>query len=322
MATTIGHGLEQPVDDGIVYGQSAIMQSMNAMIVEIAKTDIPILLVGESGTGKEIYARLIHRVSGFEEARVRKVCCAALDAERLLKQLREGFLSESGEGKAGTGTVFLDGVHELDAGCQRALLSLLPDGGPKGRKVKLSSRLVSTTSCNLEKEIEAGRFRRELYFRINGVTLRLPPLRERREDIPALLEYFLAKHSAELKKSSPELSSQAREQLASYDWPGNIRELENVAKKIVAVGDSMLALSDMRANRTTAPMTVDSGRVSSLKVAARAASRRAERELILKALEQTHWNRKRAARELQISYKSLLYKIKQIEVEEPASQGL
>jgi len=174
----------------------------------------------------------------------------------------------------------------------------------------------------IEKEIEAGRFRRELYFRINGVTLRLPPLRERKEDIPALLEYFLAKHSRELKKDSPELSSSAREQLVSYDWPGNIRELENVARKIVAVGDSMLALSDLRAIPATVPMTVESVRISSLKAAARAASRRAERELILKALEQTHWNRKRAAQELRISYKSLLYKIKQIEVETPASQEL
>ncbi len=322
MATTASHGLEHPVDVGIVYGQSAIMQSLNTVVADIAKTDIPALLVGESGTGKEVYARLIHRVSGLGEARLRKVCCAALDAGRLLTQVREEFLSYNGSGKAEAGTVFLDGVHELDAGCQRTLLSLLPDGEPKSDNAKTISRFVSTTSCNLEKEIEAGRFRRELYFRINGVTLRLPPLRERKEDIPALLEYFLAKHSRELKKDSPELSSSAREQLVSYDWPGNIRELENVARKIVAVGDSMLALSDLRAIPATVPMTVESVRISSLKAAARAASRRAERELILKALEQTHWNRKRAAQELRISYKSLLYKIKQIEVETPASQEL
>jgi two-component system response regulator AtoC len=195
------------------------------------------------------------------------------------------------------------------------LLSLLPDGEPSAGNGEKRSRFISSTSRNLEKEVEAGRFRRELYFRINGVILRLPPLRERKEDMPALLEYFLVKHSNELKKDAPELSSDARELMASYDWPGNIRELENLAKKIVAVGDPMLALGDLRATYAGAPVTSEGPHVSSLKVAARAASRRTERELILKALERTHWNRKRAARELQISYKSLLYKIKQIGVQ-------
>src|SRR3981189_2629780 len=194
-------------------------------------------------------------------------------------------------------------------------LWLLPDGEPSGGNGEKGSRFISSTSRNLEKEVEAGRFRRELYFRINGVILRLPPLRERKEDMPALLEYFLAKHSNELKKDAPELSSDARELMASYDWPGNIRELGNLAKKIVAVGDPMLALGDLRATYAGAPVTSEGPHVSSLKVAARAASRRTERELILKALEPTHWNRKRAARELQISYKSLLYKIKQIGVQ-------
>jgi two-component system response regulator AtoC len=238
-----------------------------------------------------------------------------VDAGRLLAELQEEFHSGSGSGEAAPQTVFLDGVHELDAASQRALLSLLPDGEPKSCTEKIVSRFISSTSRNLEKEIEAGRFRRELYFRINGVILRLPPLRERKEDIPALLEYFFLKHSNELKKNTPELNSDARELLDSYDWPGNIRELENVAKKIVVVGDPTLALADLRATRVTVPVTDESWHASSLKVASRAASRRAERELIQKALEQTHWNRKRAAQDLQISYKSLLYKIKQTGLE-------
>ena len=298
------------------------MQSLNAIVAEIAKTDIPILLIGESGTGKEVYARLIHRVSVFGEVPLKKVFCAALDAGRLLAEMREEFVSNGGSGEAAAGTVFLDGVHELDAACQRALLSLLPDGEPRGRSGKTVSRFISSTSHNLEREVEAGHFRRELYFRINGVILRLPPLRERKEDIPALLEYFLAKHSNEFKKDTPELSRETRELLISYHWPGNIRELENFAKKIVAVGDPMLALGNLRAIPATVPETAKSANISSLKAAARAASRRAERELILKALEQTHWNRKRAARELQISYKSLLYKIKQINVEVSSSGEL
>jgi two-component system response regulator AtoC len=315
MRTMTVDTLEYSPGPGFVFGQAATVQSLNAMVAEIAKTDIPVLLVGESGTGKEVYARLIHRLSGLAEAPLKKVSCAALDAGRLLAEAREELLSGCGGGEAALRTVFLDGVHELDSACQRSLLSLLPDGEPRGCTGMKVSRFISSTSRNLEKEIEAGRFRRDLYFRINGVILRLPPLRERKEDIPALLQYFLLKHSNELKKNIPEIDASSRALMGSYDWPGNIRELENIAKKIVAIGDPGLALADLRATRVTAPIAGEGGGTSSLKVAARAASRGAERELIQKALEQTHWNRKRAAQDLQISYKSLLYKIKQTGLE-------
>jgi two-component system response regulator AtoC len=299
---------------GFVYGQAPAVRSLNALIEEISETDLSVLIVGESGTGKDIYARLIHGLSGLREAPLRKVNCAALDAGRLLAELREELVSSGGNGEATPRTLFLDCVHELDATAQRALLSLLPDGEPKGSGGKPATRFIFSTSRNLEKEIEAGRFRRELYFRINDVILRLPPLRERKEDIPQLLEYFFQKHSNELKKA-PEMGDEVHELLVAYDWPGNIRELENFAKKILAVGDAALALGDMRANLSTVRATDETLRGSSLKIASRAASRGAERELIQKALEQTHWNRKRAAQELQISYKSLLYKIKQTGLE-------
>jgi two-component system, NtrC family, response regulator AtoC len=321
MATMETQSQAQQANAGFVYGQAAAVQSLNALVAEIAKTDMPILLVGESGTGKAIYAKWIHRLSGQDENSLKKVSCASLEAERLLGEMREGLHPGHGSGDGPARTVFLDGVHELDATCQRALLSLLPNGEPHSHKEKTAWRTISSTSRNLEKEVQAGRFRKELYFRINGVILRLPPLRERKEDIPALLEYFLAKHSNELKKNIPELTSEARELLISYDWPGNIRELENVAKKIVAIGDSTLALGDLRTTRLSVPVNSESARASSLKVAARAASRRKERELILQALERTHWNRKRAARDLQISYKALLYKIKQIGVEGSEIEG-
>jgi two-component system response regulator AtoC len=309
------HTLEAWADAGLVRGQAAGVRALNALVEEIAQTDIPVLLVGESGTGKEVYARLIHRLSGLSEAPLTKVSCAALDAGRLLGQVKEECLAGNPIREASPRTLFLDGVHELDAVCQRALLSLLPDGEPKGCTEKTIPRFISSTSRNLENEIEAGCFRRELYFRINGVVLRLPPLRERKEDIPALLEYFFQKHSIELKKNTPELNSDARKLVESYDWPGNIRELENLAKRIVAVGDPALALADLRTTRVAVHVNDDSWRASSLKVASRAASRHAERELIQNALERTHWNRKRAAQDLQISYKSLLYKIKQTGLE-------
>ena len=309
------HTLEAWADAGLVRGQVAGVRSLNALVEEIAQTDIPVLLVGESGTGKEVYARLIHRLSGLGEAPLKKVSCAALDAGRLLGEVKEECLAGNASREASPRTLFLDGVHELDAVCQRALLSLLPDGEPKGCTGKTIPRFISSTSRNLESEIEAGRFRRELYFRINGVVLRLPPLRERKEDIPALLEYFFQKHSIELEKNTPELNSDALKLLESYDWPGNIRELENLARRIVAVGDAAVALADLRATRVAAPVNDDGWRVSSLKVASRAASRHAERELIQNALERTHWNRKRAAQDLQISYKWLLYKIKETGLE-------
>jgi two-component system, NtrC family, response regulator AtoC len=309
-------------DPAFVYGQGADLQSLNVLAAEIACTDIPVLLIGDSGTGKDVYARLIHRLSGADENSFLRISCGALEPSKILGELRDAFQLASDGLEIKPKTVFLDGVHELDAACQRLLLSLLPNGGERKSANRELPRIISSTSRNFEKEIEAGRFRLELYFRINGVILRLPALRERKEDIPDLLECFITKHTREMGKSAPEIDREARKLLFSYDWPGNIRELENVARKMVAVGKAELALSDLRSIRPTAQHPEDAFRVehdsngaggmASLKVAARAASRRTEKELILKALEQTHWNRKRAARNLQISYKSLLYKIKQI----------
>jgi two-component system response regulator AtoC len=322
--------ITRTVDPAFVYGQGADLQSVNVLAAEIAGTDIPVMLVGESGTGKDIYARLIHRLSGASEGSFVRINCGALDPCEVLKSVRETFQADGESLENPVKTVFLDGVHELDAACQRVLLSLLPDGGGRQGMVRNAPRIISATSCNFEKEIEAGRFRLELYFRLNGVILRLPALRDRKEDIPDLLECFVIKHANDLRKSTPEINREARKLLFSYDWPGNIRELENVARKIVAVGDADLALADLKAPRITVVHADDGGggehisgtegNVSSLKVASRAASRRAEKELILKALDQTHWNRKRAARNLQISYKSLLYKLKEIGAQGPVPE--
>jgi two-component system response regulator AtoC len=229
--------------------------------------------------------------------------------------LKPHLLDQGTQGEDGPGALFLDGIDELDLACQKVLLSMLPDE-ETGKKRGACLRLISSASRNLEKEIEAGRFRRDLYFRISGVCLRLPPLRERKEDIPVLMEYFLTKHSSEVKRKAPMLGEEQVKLLTFHDWPGNIRELGNLAKKIVALGDADRAIGDLRAARLLTTRVEEGAQTFSLKVAARAASRQAERELILKALDRTHWNRKRAARELQISYKSLLYKIKQAGVEE------
>lgn len=164
-----------------------------------------------------------------------------------------------------------------------------------------------------------GRFRIELYYRINAVSLRLPPLRERKEDIPPLVDFFLRKHCAQLGKPQRLLSPRTMQMFLDHSWPGNIRELENSVKRVVVLGDDELAAGlGVAAIETRATQAVETN-VHSLKAAARAASREAERDLILEALGRTRWNRRRAAQELQISYKSLLYKIKQIGLEESKS---
>ena len=186
--------------------------------------------------------------------------------------------------------------------------------------VTLGARVISATTQNLDEELRRGRFREDLYYRINGVCLRLPSLRDRRDDIPVLLAFFLKKYAALLERQEPELEPRTMDLLLHHSWPGNVRELENMARKIVALGDEHLAIGDLAARPATmvslpAEPAIPAPGVQSLKEAAREASRKAERELIAKALERTHWNRKRTARELQISYKALLYKLKQLNLD-------
>jgi len=309
---TIGTS-ELPAEDGFVFGQGKAMEALNATVMEIARTDIPVLILGESGTGKEVYARLLHRLSRFWDAPLSKVSCSVLDPSRLLEQFRDGLLSTPTPNHPGT--LFLDSVDELDLPCQRVLLSMLPDGQARNGSGSPVRRLICSSGHNLEEDVEAGRFRKELYFRINGVTVRLPSLRDRKEDIPALTDFFLAKYATLLNREIPALDGVSMEQLLAHDWPGNIRELENVARTMVALGESKTALEELRTALHGETNTKAATGISSLKTAARAALRRTERELILKALERTHWNRKRAAQELQISYKSLLSKIKQAGLE-------
>lgn len=298
-----------------VRGHSPAIQGVNSLVEEIAPTNIAVVLMGESGTGKEVYGRMIHRLSKLRNLPLRKVNCRGVEQAELLA-LKSDFRNGAESGASGQRTLFMDGIEELDLERQRIMLSVLPDGENDHDKDKPNrTRLIASTSLNLEKEIESGRFRRELYFRINGVCLRLPPLRDRREDIPPLLKYFLARHAAELGREAPSLRAEQMDFLLAHDWPGNVRELENLAGRIVLLGDSERAVQELREMPRLISTVTEETQSLCLKAAARTASRRAERDLIAKALEQTHWNRKRAAQQLQISYKSLLYKIKQTGLE-------
>jgi two-component system response regulator AtoC len=295
----------------IVWGKSAAVGYLNRMVTDLACTNIPFLLVGESGTGKEVYAKAIHRLSGGDATQLRKISCLGIDPHGLLGEIQKKSGWEKEPGKVNT--VFLDEIEELPQECQKLLLALAPNGELQTGEGTIRARIMCATTRDMEKEVAEGRFRSELYFRLSGACLRLPPLRERLEDIPAFTDHFLRRHAELLKKKAPEMNRETMELLLSYHWPGNIRELENMARKMVALGETSLAVADLRVARMTPPPGATPARVSSLKVAAKAASRQTERELILKALERTKWNRKRAARELEISYKSLLYKLKQIE---------
>jgi two-component system, NtrC family, response regulator AtoC len=296
---------------------SPAMQTLESVAAEIAPTDIPVLLVGESGSGKEVLARQIHRLSNHANEPLIKIPCASMTPEAFSVELglnRDGNRSRS---LSAAGTVLFDEVSELDATSQPTLLYALPDGDARPHSKLLAARVISTTSRNLVEEMRAGSFRSELYYRINGVCLRLPPLRDHKEDIPLLAEFFLTRHAAQFGRPRPSLSSRTLQMFQDHPWPGNIRELENFVKEIVALGDEQLAVADLEiAARDSRMADATEMRGHSLKAAARAASRGAEREMILKALARTRWNRKLAAQELQISYKSLLYKLKQIELKD------
>jgi two-component system, NtrC family, response regulator AtoC len=310
MAAGLTRAIDLVTETGFVYGQSDAIRSVNAIVGEFAQTDIPVLLSGESGTGKDVYGKLIHQLSRQRDLPMTKLNCTMLAPGELLNQMRQSL----GKGEEGSGgTLFLDGIDELDLDCQKVMLAMLQQQEVVSAG-RASFRLISASTRVLDKEIGSGRFRRELFFRINGVCIKLPALRERKADIVHLAEYFLEKHAAEAGKRTPTLGPEDEELLKAHDWPGNVRELENLARRIVALGEPRTVMGELQQTNTHRLAAGDAPRYASLKAVAREASRLAERDLILKALEKTHWNRKQAAKQLQISYKALLYKIKQMEV--------
>lgn len=294
----------KPAQQLYLESASPAMRAIEQVMADIAPTEIPVLFIGESGTGKDAAAMHLHRQSQRRAQAFRKILGSSVSPEQLSPEAMAREL----------GTVYLDEVADLSPAAQTRLLQALAER--EGSASAPALRLVTGTNRNLEEWMRAGRFREELYFRLNGVCLRLPPLRHRREDIPSLANYFLARYAALFGRPQPVLSSQEMRALQEYDWPGNIRELENAMKKAVVLGGEVFQIVEAESAPEAAPGPAAELPMVSLKDAARAASRRAERELILKALARTRWNRKRAAMELRISYKALLYKLKQIGPEE------
>jgi len=306
-------------DQWFLAGSSLVMRGIQRVVSDIAPTDLPVLLVGERGTGKEVLGLHIHKLSHRRDQAFSKLSGAGLVVETLERFLK-GPTNGDGATEAYTGgTIFLDEIAELDPYCQALLAEYLSARKDLSGAELGGARVICATCRNLEERIRSGHFREDLFFCINGIGLRLPPLRHRKEDIPAFLEFFLRKSATHFGRPQPSLSPWAMGLLLEYPWPGNVRELENTVRNIVALGDEESGLADLQRAAPDAVRHEAAPAGTSLKEAARAASRRAERELMLKVLTRTRWNRKMAAKELQISYKALLYKLKNLGLEDSAS---
>jgi two-component system, NtrC family, response regulator AtoC len=294
------------------------MLTLQDRMMKAAVTDVPILLLGESGTGKSVIAKLIHQSSPRRNEPFVTVTCPAVPGTLIESELfgyEPGAFTGAYERKAGIvesaqrGTLFLDEIGELATALQAKLLHLLQDGTYTrvgGHEVKRADiRVVCATNRRLEEEIERGTFRSDLFYRLNVISIEMPPLRERRQDIPGLAEYFLERYQQEYNSEVTTLSPRLMKLLEHHDWPGNVRELENLVRRYTILGSEEAIASDL----------LGEGRVRisdshSLKSLTRDAVRNFERTIILDVLYANHWNRKKAARILKISYRALFYKIK------------
>jgi two-component system response regulator AtoC len=311
--------------DSIVFGRTEAMRAVRERLSKLAGANVPVLIQGESGTGKDIIARMIHAQSPWKGGPFVKVNCPAIPGTLLESELfgyEKGAFTGAYGSKPGRvelahrGTLFLDEISELDLALQSKLLQLLQDGqfcriGAQEDK-KVEVRVVCATNRQLENEIEAGTFRRDLFYRINVVNLRMPPLRERRGDIESLVHYFLDYYNRKYNCRARALSAELIGVLQKYHWPGNIRELENLMKRYVILGSEDVISNDLMARNEQEffnPEINLDGPIS-LKKLTRQATRELERKVILKVLQAHHWNRKQAARALSISYRALLYKIR------------
>lgn len=292
-------GVRELPNPHFLEATSPSMRSVLTVIRELAHNTVPVLLIGEPGTGKETVARLIHFNSGWHDEDFFIRNCRDLTPPSIAPA----------PSPANT-TLYLDEAGDLNRECQRALSMLLAHRGTNG-SAHSQLRVICGSSRDLDSDVRAGHFEEELYYRLSGVCLRIPPLRQRREDIPQLMSAFMERYATAYGCPAPNLSTATQRLFTDFSWPGNLPQLEAAVRTLVAVGNEAVAMTGLRSMLTRNNGRTNGEKVS-LKEAARAASREAEKELILKVLTRTRWNRRRAAQELQISYKALLYKLKQI----------
>jgi two-component system response regulator AtoC len=308
---------------GIDLWVSPKMKRVRVMLDQVAKTDITALIRGETGTGKDLVARTIHALSTRAQGPFVKVNCAAMPRELLESELfghEKGAFTGAHQRKPGKfefankGTIFLDEIGDLHPSLQAKLLHVLQDGefsrvGGKA-DIKVDVRVLAATNHNLESLVAMGRFREDLFYRVNVVTIEVPPLRERREEIPGLLDYFVEQYRRQFRRPEFTIDPETRAALLRHPWPGNVRELENTLKRMIVLGDVHLPLHELEEKERTETAAPRPLTQVSLKEISRQAALQAEREVIRRVLEGTRWNRLQAAKLLKISYRALLYKIK------------
>ncbi|MDY6844824.1 MAG: sigma-54 dependent transcriptional regulator [Thermodesulfobacteriota bacterium] len=319
-----------PTDHKWLFGNSNKMMAIGKTIDQIADTDIPVLISGESGTGKELVANAIHLCSLRKNNPLVKVSCVAIPSELLESELfgyEKGAFTGAYQSKPGRfefahkGTIFLDEIGDMPMPLQAKLLRVLQEGEffhLGGRdEIKVDVRLISASNRDLEKVVKEGIFREDLLYRLNVIKIWIPPLRERKEEIPTLVDYFLEKYCQEYNKGIVRLSRKTLKSIENYHWPGNVRELENIIKKIIVLEDEEIAVKEFSAKESDKKkkefidnQNDDEFEGYSLKEISKKAASDVEKKAIKRVLEKTRWNRREAAEILKISYKALLYKIR------------
>jgi two-component system, NtrC family, response regulator AtoC len=311
--------------ENMFLGQSAAMQKTLQQIQDAATVDVAVLISGESGTGKDLAARMLHQLSRRGRFPMVKINCPAIPGQLFESELfghEPGAFTGARSARPGKfelanhGTLFLDEIGELDMALQSKLLRALQDfrivrlGGVDEREFNV--RLICGTNRNLEDEVKRGNFRSDLYYRINVIHIEMPTLRSRREDIPLLFQHFVRLYGNQFGRRPEPISTSAIRILEKYHWPGNMRELENLAKRFVVLGGEEHVLSALRDPRDEPSAVTEAFDVNlPLRLQTKRAVQSLERRIIMDVLRAHKWNRRKAARSLDISYRALLYKIKE-----------
>ncbi|HZQ24082.1 MAG TPA: sigma-54 dependent transcriptional regulator [Terriglobales bacterium] len=339
---TYGGEVEELYDDVFFVAASPAMRKIRSQAALVANVDIPVLMLGESGTGKEVLARLIHKLSPRAHRTFLKVNCAAVPADLLESELfgyEAGAFTGATHPKPGKfelcnkGTILLDEIGEMPPILQAKLLHVLQDQqfSRLGSRsvIKVDVRILAATNINIPEALATKRLREDLYYRLNAFTLQLPPLRERKEEIPILLKHFMSRMSERYARAALPISQTLMQAVLDYPWPGNLRELSNFVKRYLILGDEKLAIAELNpknnvngANLGEYGEKMPPEQAGGLKSVARSAKDEAEAEAISRALDETNWNRKQAAALLKISYKALLYKIRQYGIAQTKSHKL
>jgi two-component system, NtrC family, response regulator AtoC len=309
----------------ILFGSSAAMRAVQQTIRKVAGTSVPVLIQGDGGTGKEMLARWVHKQSACAHGQFVKVSCAAIPTQLLESELfgyEKGAFTGANQSKPGRvewadkGTLFLDDISELELRLQGKLLHFLQDGvfcriGDDSER-RVDTRVICASSKDLQQMIRSGEFRADLFYRINVVQLRLPRLRERREDIPCLAEYFRIQHERQMKKQCEPFRTEILDYYKTLHWQGNLRELSNQVARYVLIGpDSFVGPPYLPLSQKVLAKIPGVDVSLPLKRITKEAVRKIERDVILQALRENQWNRRKTAEALQISYRSLIYKIRE-----------